>query len=87
MHAKATTTTAADGKDPRPLRLLTAEEVGEILGVKATWVYAQARAKRIPHVPLGRYTRFSSDSIALWAAEREQGPIPARWEAPMRSEP
>ena len=39
-------------------RLLTAEEVAERLGVTKDWVWAQARAGRIPHVQLGRYRRF-----------------------------
>jgi predicted DNA-binding transcriptional regulator AlpA len=56
-----------------------------MLGVKASWVYAQARAKRIPHIRLGRYTRFSEASIVRWAGEREEGPSTALWEAPMGS--
>ena len=36
-------------------RLLTADEVAERLGVTRDWVWAQARAGRIPHVQLGRY--------------------------------
>ena len=39
-------------------RLLTVEEVAERLGVTKDWVWAQARAGRIPHVQLGRYRRF-----------------------------
>jgi excisionase family DNA binding protein len=39
-------------------RLLTAEEIAERLGVKTQWVWAQARAGRIPHVRLGRYRRL-----------------------------
>jgi excisionase family DNA binding protein len=57
-------------------RLLTAEQVAALLGVKRGWVYAQARADRIPHVRLGRYTRFRVESIEAWAAERERGPVP-----------
>lgn len=85
MHSMAvgtspTTTTTVPGS-----RLLKADDVGQMLGVKPSWVYAQARAKRIPHVRLGRYTRFNQASIAAWAAEREEGPTVVRWEAPMRS--
>src|SRR5262245_40949932 len=39
-------------------RLLTVEEVAERLGVRKQWVWAQARAGRIPCVRLGRYRRF-----------------------------
>src|SRR5215471_8418782 len=55
--------------------LLTAQEVAALLKVKPSWVYAQARADRIPHVRLGRYTRFDAESIASWTAERERGSV------------
>jgi excisionase family DNA binding protein len=58
--------------------LATANEIAELLGVKPSWVYAEARANRIPHIRLGRYTRFDVDSIQVWASEREQGPVPSR---------
>jgi hypothetical protein len=38
-----------------------------------TWVYAEARAGRIPHVPLGRYRRFRLEAIETWVAEAEHG--------------
>lgn len=47
------------GRDHRPLR---------------TWVLAEARANRIPHVRLGRYVRFDEDELAAWAAQRCRGP-------------
>jgi excisionase family DNA binding protein len=56
--------------------LLTAAEVAELLSVPTSWVYAEARAGRIPHITVGRYRRFSSDSIEEWAKGREQGPRP-----------
>jgi excisionase family DNA binding protein len=54
---------------------MNAHEVASYLGVKPSWVYAEARAGRIPHVRLGRYTRFQPESIEGWAAERERGPL------------
>src|SRR4051794_17807456 len=57
-----------------PNRLLTAQEVAERLGVTAAWVYAQARANRIPHLRLGRYRRFIPESVEAWASQQEQGP-------------
>lgn len=54
--------------------LLTAEQAGELLGVPASWVLAEARADRIPHVRLGRYVRFDADELALWWRSRAQGP-------------
>lgn len=72
-------------------RLLTAVDVARLLSLKPSWVYAEARAGRIPHIRLGRYTRFNAASIAAWIEERERGPVPlreaTRWEAPRRSEP
>ncbi len=40
----------------------------------ASWVLAQARADRIPHVRLGHYVRFDADEIAAWASQRARGP-------------
>jgi excisionase family DNA binding protein len=42
--------------------LLTLEDVAERLGVTKDWVWAQARAERIPHVQVGRYRRFGEDA-------------------------
>lgn len=39
-------------------RLLTSEEVAEILGVKTSWVEEHARQRDIRSVQLGRYRRF-----------------------------
>jgi excisionase family DNA binding protein len=54
-------------------RLLTAEEVAEQLGMRTDWVWAQARAGRIPHVRLGRYCRFRASAIEAWLNELETG--------------
>jgi excisionase family DNA binding protein len=51
--------------------LLTAEEVAGMLGMGTDWIYAQVRADRIPHVRLGRYVRFRSESIEQWLEEIE----------------
>jgi excisionase family DNA binding protein len=52
-------------------KLLTVEEVAERLGVTKDWVWAQARAGRIPHVRLGRYRRFREESIDSWLKNLE----------------
>jgi excisionase family DNA binding protein len=54
--------------------LVTAKEVAEFLNLKPSWVYAEARAGRIPHVRIGRYRRFSLQSIEAWAKTLEGGP-------------
>ena len=57
-------------------RLLTVEEVAERLGVTKDWVWAQARAGRIPHVQLGRYRRFRDEALDRWLEERARAAIP-----------
>lgn len=47
-------------------RLLTAEEVAALLQVPTSWVYAQARARRFPHVRAGRYVRFDRRDVEAW---------------------
>jgi excisionase family DNA binding protein len=53
-------------------RLLTVDDVAERLGVTKDWVWAQARAGRIPHVQLGRYRRFREEALEQWLNELEQ---------------
>jgi excisionase family DNA binding protein len=58
----------------RPLpagSLLTAGQVGEMLGVPRSWVYEQSRKGRIPTVTLGRYRRYRAEAIERWVAELE----------------
>lgn len=52
--------------------LLTAAEVALLLSVPESWVYAAARAGRIPYVALGRYVRFRPAAVEAWIADREQ---------------
>src|SRR5438874_2662706 len=56
------------GMDP----LLTADEVAVLLQVTRAWVYAQTRAKRIPHIPLGRYVRYRRSAVIAWIAALER---------------
>ena len=52
--------------------LLTVDDVAQRLGVTKDWVWAQARAGRIPHVRLGRYRRFREEAIEEWLANLEK---------------
>jgi len=54
--------------------LLDAAQAGELLGVPKSWVLAEARADRIPHVRLGRYVRFDPEQLERWWRARAQGP-------------
>jgi excisionase family DNA binding protein len=56
-------------------RLLTVEEVADRLGVRKEWVWAQARAGRIPHVRLGRYRRFREEAIEDWLRQLEESSV------------
>lgn len=56
------------GSDP----LLTADEIAALLQVTKAWVYAETRAKRIPHVPLGRYVRYRRSAVLAWIAALER---------------
>jgi excisionase family DNA binding protein len=54
--------------------LLDAKGASELLNVPASWVAAEARAGRIPHVRLGRYVRFEPEALRDWWRERQRGP-------------
>ena len=78
MKTLAITPEAREGGGviPRPRPgggpLLTAEQVGELLGVPKSWVYEQSRKGRIPTVTLGRYRRYRAEAIEKWVAELEE---------------
>jgi excisionase family DNA binding protein len=56
------------------VNLLTAQQAAELLNVPASWILAEARADRIPYVPLGRYRRFDADELERWWRSRARGP-------------
>jgi len=50
-------------------RLLTVEEVAELLRVEPSWVYARTRqraANRLPGFRLGKYWRFRETDVREW---------------------
>jgi excisionase family DNA binding protein len=59
--------------------LIDAQAAAELLDVPKTWVLAQARAERIPHVRLGRYVRFEPKQLRRWWARRRRGPGNEPW--------
>ena len=59
---------------PSPAPLLDAKGAAELLNVPPSWILAEARAGRIPHVRLGRYVRFDADELANWAKARYRVP-------------
>ena len=59
-------------------RLLDAKGAAELLNVPVSWVLAQARADRIPHIRLGRYVRFDADELLEWCGGQQRGPRTVR---------
>ena len=57
--------------------LLTADQVGQLLGVPRSWVYEQSRAGRIPTVTLGRYRRYRREAIEAWVEQLEAATRPS----------
>lgn len=56
------------------MSLLNAEQASELLNVPASWILAEARADRVPHVRLSRYVRFDADELEAWWRTRARGP-------------
>jgi excisionase family DNA binding protein len=52
-------------------RLLSAEQVAEMLGVPKSWVYEQSRKGAIPTVTLGRYRRYRAEAVEEWIKQQE----------------
>jgi excisionase family DNA binding protein len=55
--------------------LLDAEAAARLLSVPKSWVLAEARAGRIPHVRLGKYPRFEAEQLQAWWRARAGGPV------------
>lgn len=56
-------------------RLLDAAGAAELLNVPKSWVLAEARSGRIPHIKLGRYVRFDLAELVAWTrGSRHVGP-------------
>lgn len=56
-------------------RLLTADEVAEIVGLTVDYVWALCRSDEIPHIRFGRARRFRRAAILAWLEGREQGHV------------
>jgi excisionase family DNA binding protein len=57
--------------------LLDAKGAADLLNVPASWILAEARADRIPHVRPGRYVRFDAGQLDEWCQSRRRGPGPS----------
>lgn len=57
-------------------RLLTAEEVAELLRVPKSWVYERTRRRgleQLPHLKLGKYLRFEESAVLEFLARQRVG--------------
>ncbi len=57
-------------------RLLSVEEVAELLQVPKSWVYDRTRRGAIPMRRIGKYTRFHFAEIVAWT----KAGCPAEWD-------
>jgi excisionase family DNA binding protein len=55
-------------------KLLTADDVADLMRVTRAWVYAETRRNAIPHLRLGRYVRYRREAIEAWMARIERRP-------------
>lgn len=61
-----------------PVALIDAAGAAALLNVPKSWVLAEARAERIPFVPVGRYVRFDAAQLEVWWRARARGPWRSR---------
>jgi excisionase family DNA binding protein len=59
-------------------RLLTADEVADLLQVKVSWVREATRDGRLPHICLGRYRRYRRTEILSFIEDQRRGPLVGR---------
>lgn len=50
-------------------KLLTIEELAELLGVPKSWIYRRTCQKEIPFIKLGNYVRFDLEQVEAWLEE------------------
>jgi excisionase family DNA binding protein len=55
--------------------LVDAADAARLLSVPKSWVLAEAKAGRIPHVRLGHYVRFDPAVLRDWWQARLSGPV------------
>ena len=48
------------------MKLLTVDELAEMLQVPKSWIYDRTRDDRIPCVRMGKYVRFEQTAIENW---------------------
>ena len=62
-------------------RLLTVEQVADLLRVPRSWVYGRARARdrdRLPGMRLGKYWRFREADVLAWLETQRPSSVRGR---------
>ena len=54
-------------------KLLSIEELAELLGVPKSWIYRRTSLGEIPYLKLGRYVKFDLDQVTAWVEEKQAG--------------
>jgi hypothetical protein len=67
--------------------LLKAAEVAAMCAVPERWVREHTRSGLIPHIKLGRYIRYSPETVVAWTSEQEQGGAAWRKHRPRSTNP
>jgi excisionase family DNA binding protein len=62
---------AADAQIGVVARLMTAEQVAELLGMDVEWVWKMSRRGEIPTITFGRFRRYRREAILRWLEELE----------------
>jgi excisionase family DNA binding protein len=55
-------------------RLMSAEQVADLVGMDVEWVWKMSRRGAIPTITLGRSRRYRREAILRWLEELESRP-------------
>jgi excisionase family DNA binding protein len=64
------------GRDNESEKLLTIQQVADLLHVPVSWVYGRTRKRsleRLPGIRLGKYWRFRQEEIHAWVESQRGG--------------
>lgn len=54
------------------VKMLSPEQVSNMLEVKVSTIYQWTHQRFIPHIKIGRFVRFKEDEIEKWLAENQR---------------
>ena len=55
-------------------KLLSPQELSEVLSISIETVYAWTSQKRIPYIKMGRLVRFNADEVNKWLERQKIAP-------------